>query len=468
MKLPMLYLIGYFVTFVMGGLTGVMVAVVPFDRKAHDTAFVTAHLHYVLVGGFVFPMLAGAYYWLPHFTGNQRSFRLGELVFWLIFIGFHATFFLLHLAGLLGQPRRVESYPGAAGWTWINLISSVGGFIMAFGFALFAIDIAQQIFLSRRSRRNPWQAGTLEWQMMIPPASYNIASLPHVGSREPANDHTDLANALARGEGYLGGVRHDWRETLSVDLNGRIRHIVVLPGNTRLPVVTAVVTGGFFVSLLLKLYWLAPLALAGVAALGWRWAWALGRRQDPGALPIGRGAHAPTHAEVDDPPGWHGSVFLLLADATLFGSLLFGQVFLLTVAPGGLPPFSLDGSWLIIGMAAVAAFAAVFLPRQAGAAAEQAIAGQSLLVTTLGFSQWLAPAPTSHAAAALIGMLNGYALFHAGVALIMLFFVRARRRAGFLSSLRRAEPRIALLWSDYAAASGAIAALASQLPALLR
>ena len=468
MKLPMLYLIGFFVTFVMGGLTGVMVAVVPFDWQAHDTAFVTAHLHYVLVGGFVFPMLAGAYYWLPHFTGRQRTFRLGELAFWLIFIGFHATFLLLHLAGLLGQPRRVETYPGDVGWTWMNLVSSVGGFVMAIGFALFAIDVALQLFLSRRSPRNPWQAGTLEWAMMIPPPAYNIASLPTVASREPGYDTPDLANRLARGEGYLGEARHHWREVLAVDLKGHIRHIIVLPGNTRLPIVTALVTGTFFVALLLKLYWFAPIALAGVAALGWRWAWALGRRQDLGELPIGHGEAAPTHAEVDDPPGWLGSVALLLADATLFGSLLFGQVFLLTVAPGWPPPLPFSGSWLVILGAAAGAALAALAPRRAGAQPEQAIIGHLLLIATLVASQVIAPPPTVHAAAALIGMMNGYALLHAGIAVLMLAFVRTRRRAGYQSAARRGEVRIATLWSNYAAAVGLIAALATQLPALLR
>ncbi len=467
MKLPMLYLIGFFITFVMGGLTGVMVAVVPFDWQAHDTAFITAHLHYVLVGGFVFPMLAGAYYWLPHFTGRQRSFRLGELAFWLISIGFHLTFFLLHLAGLLGQPRRIETYPEAAGWTWINLISSVGGFVMATGFALFAIDIVLQLFLSRRSPRNPWRAGTLEWAMMTPPAAYNIASLPHVGSREPIQDQPDLANQLARGEGYLAAARNGWRETLAVDLKGRIRHIVVLPGNTRLPIITASVTGCFFVALLLKLYWLALAPLAVLALLGWRWAWVLGRREDLGPLLIGRDQSAPTHAEVDDPPGWFGSVFLLLADGTLFGSLLFGQIFLITIAPGWPPHDVSGGSWLIVGAAALSAAIAGLLARHSAGKVEWAMAGHIWLGMTLIVSQWQAPSPDGHAAGALIGVLNAYGLLHVGIVLLMLGFVHCRRRAGYLSAARRSEQRIAQLWSDYTAAAAVIVALATQLPALL-
>ncbi|TAJ43605.1 MAG: cytochrome ubiquinol oxidase subunit I, partial [Brevundimonas sp.] len=129
LRMPMLHLLGFFFTFVIGGLTGVMVAVVPFDWQAHDTAFITAHLHYVLFGGFVFPILAGLYYWMPHVSGRARFFRLGELAFALVFIGFHVTFLAMHWVGLLGQRRRISTYLPEDGWTTVNLISSIGSFV---------------------------------------------------------------------------------------------------------------------------------------------------------------------------------------------------------------------------------------------------------------------------------------------------------------------------------------------------
>ena len=131
---PMLYVFGFFFIFALGGLTGVMLAIVPFDWQAHDTYFVVAHLHYVLVGGFAFPMLAAFYYWLPLLTGRTAVHRLSVPAFWLVFIGFNLTFFLMHLVGLLGMPRRIYTYPGDVGWNWLNLLSSVGGFIMTIGF----------------------------------------------------------------------------------------------------------------------------------------------------------------------------------------------------------------------------------------------------------------------------------------------------------------------------------------------
>src|SRR6056297_910611 len=155
LHLPMLHILGFFLTFVIGGLTGVMVAVVPFDWQVHDTAFVTAHLHYVLFGGFVFPILAAIYYWLPHLTGRQGFFRLGTTAFWLIFTGFHATFLAMHWVGLLGQRRRISSYGAEDGWTAINLVSSVGGFVMAIGFAIVIIDVVLTFVSSIRGKRNP-------------------------------------------------------------------------------------------------------------------------------------------------------------------------------------------------------------------------------------------------------------------------------------------------------------------------
>ncbi|MVX49881.1 cytochrome c oxidase subunit I, partial [Rhodobacter sphaeroides] len=165
MRLPMMWILAFFATFVIGGLTGVMVAVVPFDWQVHDTHFIVAHLHYVLVGGFVFPMLAALYYWMPHVTGRKRFFRVGDVAFWLVTVGFHATFLAVHWVGLLGQRRRTETYEPGQGWEVINLISSIGGFVMAIGFALVILDVAMNALVAVRGSRNPWRAGTLEWAM---------------------------------------------------------------------------------------------------------------------------------------------------------------------------------------------------------------------------------------------------------------------------------------------------------------
>lgn len=466
MKLPMLYILGFFGVFVLGGLTGVMLAMVPFNTQAHDTHFVVAHLHYVLVGGFVFPMLAGAYYWLPHFTGHVRVPRLGEAAFWLILIGFNLTFLLMHLTGLLGMPRRVYTYPDDMGWAWLNLLSSVGSFIMAFGFALFAIDVALQIFLSRRTRRNPWRAGTLEWAMPIPPAPYNIASQPHVDSREPLGDDPELALKLARGEGYLAQARNGWRETMAVDAtSGAPEHVVVLPGNTRLPLITAIVTAGFFLAMLFGFYWLALLPLMGVAALGWRWAWMLGTRKDTGQIAIGRDQSAPVHWEAQGTPGWYGTVLLLVADGTLLAALLFGYAFLWVIAPNWPPPRWIDAD-IISGLgAAFFVIISALLMRQAEAATKAqflrrattlAIGGSAAQIAAIVVLVWTGfaglPPPQDHAYAAASWALIVYAALHAFIACLCTAFAAARIRAGYVSSARSRDVAIPRMFADYACA----------------
>ena len=480
-KLPMLYLLGFFLVFVLGGMTGVMLAMVPFDWQAHDSYFVVAHLHYVLVGGFIFPMLAGAYYWLPHFTGRARVPRLGEAAFWLILVGFNITFFMMHLTGLLGMPRRIYAYTEEMGWTWLNLLSSVGSFIMAFGFALFAIDVLLQIFLARRSRRNPWEAGTLEWAMPIPATAYNIASLPQVEGREPLRDDPDLALKLARGEGYLAEIRHGWRETMAVEsTSGAVDHVVILPGNSRLPLITAVMTGGFFLSLLFGYYWLALLPLAGVSALAWRWLWVLGALSDVGLVPIGCGQTAPIHREVRGSPGWWGSSLLLVADGTLFTSLLFGYAFLWVIAPNWPPPAQIDGGVLSGLIAALAALGGTILAYRAHAnvmigalaAAKRvtllASGAQVIVIAALvAIGVAALPLPTSHAYAAASWALIVYAAVHAFIALFGAAFLHARIGASYVSIARSQEATIAQMFAAYGGAVTVIMLLCLFLPEIL-
>lgn len=453
LKLPMLYLIGFFIVFVIGGLTGVMLAMVPFDAQAHDTAFVTAHLHYVLVGGFVFPMLAAAYYWLPHITGRERVLQVGEAAFWLIFIGFNMTFFLMHLTGLLGMPRRIDTYPEEMGWTWLNLLSSVGAFLQAFGFALVVIDVLLQIRLGRMHRRNPWRATTLEWAMPIPSPTYNFASLPVVASRDPLADDPDLGVALARGDGLLANGRSGWRETIAVDMtSGTPEHVAILPGNSWWPILTAAMLGGFFLAMLAGLYVVAPVFVVAVVGLGWCWAWSNGIRIDVGPVPIGNGLSLPTSFEAVRTTGWWGSVFALCASATLFTALIFGYVFLWTIAPNWPPPAliapSLAGPLLGVAGAAAAVVGSRSGRRTLG------LAGQLAIVAAMVWLLAAAPSPSSHAYGATSAMLAAYAIFHAALAAIMYAFLIARARAGFHSQARDGETRIVRLWSDHAAGAG--------------
>jgi len=470
LDVPMLYLGGFFTVFVVGGLTGVMLAMVPFNFQAHDTQFVVAHLHYVLVGGFVFPMLAAAYYWLPHFTGRVLGVGLARPAFWLIFVGFNLTFFIMHLTGLRGMVRRISTYSADMGWDWLNLVSSVGSFIMAIGFALFVLDIVIQLRFGTVSGRNPWGARTLEWATPTPPPSYAFASLPHIDDRADRLDPDAIGPALARGDGYLPRARNGWMETLGVDMVGAtVTEIVVLPRVTFLPLWTGLATGAFVLCLLFKLYWLSLAPLAVVVGLFLAWTTTTGSRQDLEPLDIGRGQTALPHWQVDRPPSWWAMAFLLAADATMLAALVFGGLFLLVVAPAWPPAVPAQVPLLPLATAVAASLAAAACGRQAlaglvsrGARPEGGLiaAGAVHLVAVAFLVACIAALgdATRHAQAAVMFALLSAAALHCGIGAILAAYGIWRARMGMLSPRRAVDLRIGRLWHDFTAAAVAACA----------
>ena len=465
---PMLYIFGFFFVFVMGGLTGVMLAIVPFDWQAHDTYFVVAHLHYVVAGALAFPMLAGLYYWLPLLTGRSAVHRLSIPAFWLIFIGFNLTFFMMHLTGLLGMPRRIYTYHGFEGWNWLNLLSSVGGFVMTIGFALLVIDLFVQVRHGNRVRRNPWGAKTLEWAMRLPPAPYAFASIPHVGETGGHANPDELADSLARGEGYLGSVRNGWQEALGVHVtSGAPEQLIVLSRPTYLPLVTATATAAAVVAMLFKAYLLALLAVAVVAGLFVLSAQRSGHARDLGPLPVGRGISLPPHTEVHSAPAWLALICALVADGTLFASLLFGTLYLWIGAQGDLPVVSEPQPMLALTVIAALAVAMVATRRSLHAVATEGmplgwigLAAIALLAAVAAAAALIAgvlPLPRQHAFGATGAALLGYVMFHAGVGLLFLLSNLLRIRAGYVSPRRLVDLRLTRLWVDFSAVTGAIA-----------
>jgi cytochrome c oxidase subunit 1 len=185
---PMLFCIGFLFQFLIAGLTGIMLAAAPFNWQLTDSYFVVAHFHYTLIGGLLFALFGGVYYWFPKATGKMLSETLGKWNFWLLVIGFHMTFDPLHFAGLLGMPRRIYTYPPGRGWEGLNLAASIGVIFQAAAVACMAWNIIQALRSGKAAGNDPWDAWTLEWATSSPPPEYNFAVLPEVHSSRPLWD----------------------------------------------------------------------------------------------------------------------------------------------------------------------------------------------------------------------------------------------------------------------------------------
>ena len=187
-RVPLLYSVGGIGTFLMGGITGIFLAVFPVDWQLTDTYFVVAHFHYTAFGASAFAMVAALYYWFPKMTGRMMGESLGKVSFWLFLIGFHLTFLIQHSAGLDGMPRRIYEYSGSAGWNAMNLISSIGAFVLALSVLLTIINLVRSLKVGAIAGPDPWKANTLEWFTPSPPPENNFDVVPRVRSVEPMKD----------------------------------------------------------------------------------------------------------------------------------------------------------------------------------------------------------------------------------------------------------------------------------------
>jgi cytochrome c oxidase subunit I+III len=266
LKLPMLWVVGFFFVFLIGGLSGVMLSSVPVDVQVHDSYFVVAHFHYVLIGGALFPMFAGLYFWIPKISGRMMNDLLGKVHFWLFFIGFNMTFFTMHFLGFRGMPRRVYTYLPEMHWGGLNMIATFGAFLMGAGILVFLINFFSSRATGAIAGDNPWGAASLEWAVPSPPPHYNFADMPTVNGRE-ALWHADPDQPI------VIGVREDIPEVLVThSLDSEPQYRQELGGPSIWPFLTSLTVSAAFIGSIFT-PWAVPYGAIPVVItlIGWLW-----------------------------------------------------------------------------------------------------------------------------------------------------------------------------------------------------
>jgi len=282
-RTPFLFFSSMILLFVIGGVSGFMTASVPVDWQLTDTYFVVAHIHYVLIGINVFSVVGGIYFWFPKFTGRMLDERLGKLNFWVMFIGFNLAFLPMHLTGLLGMPRRVYTYGAYGGWGPLNLITTLGSFLFAFGLLLLLVNVLKSRKSGDPAGANPWDAYSLEWAVPSPPPPYNFAVIPTVASRHPLWEgrlgEGGLVSTIDRGMLLTEG-----KQTIGTTAVDAVPDIVLqMAEDSYAPFWLATGTSILFVALLFKsmTVGIIGIVVAALALIAWLWPTAELREREP-------------------------------------------------------------------------------------------------------------------------------------------------------------------------------------------
>lgn len=429
------FIMGFIALFVVGGLSGVVTAFIPFDWQLTDTYFVVAHIHYVILGANVFPVFAAFYHWLPKMTGRLMNERAGQWGFWLMFIGFNAAFFPMHLVGLAGMPRRIYTYPGDMGWDTWNLVISGGAYLFAVGVAVNVINFLVSARRGGRSPSDPWGADTLEWSVASPPPVFGSVHIPTVVSRNPLwdehDEEEDPKGERILDQGRLTLATH-WRSATP-------QGVARMPEDSMAPLILALVlTALFSAALLHEPTWTAGLLALGLLCIG-HWLWPKNVRTGPGG-----GSVALVHQlGWDEKRGTQSVAWLIVTEALLFVSLFFAYFLLADnnpVWPMDAPP-KVKLALIMLGVLLISSgcveMARHFAKQSRNGMTRTALGAAALLggaflwVQTLEYRERLGSVtPTTDAYGSIFYTITSIHGLHVLVGLLMLVYVACLPRPG--------------------------------------
>jgi cytochrome c oxidase subunit I+III len=463
-RTPFLYAVAFIVLFILGGITGIMVASAPFDWQVHDTFFIVGHFHYVLVGAVVFPVFAAISYWFPKVTGRMLDETVGRAAFWVIFVSFHLTFFPMHILGFQGMPRRVYTYLPGLQWDPLNLVVTIGAFLMAAGVMIFLANLLISARAGEPAGDNPWGADTLEWATTSPPPMYNFRRIPVVRSGNPLWDGRD-PQAPMRDPAFawreaMADAPHGRRQTIATTAMDAVPdHELVLPSPSLWPLWTAMGLSVGFVGVMVHwslLFVGGVLAVAGL--VGWHWPTAGG--EPTGAEDEGRTVEGLPALPRGRSPAWGGMAMLVVIEFAALGALLAGYYYLrirqTEWPPGGIPHpdvlLPAIGSVLL-----VASGLPMWLAERAtrGGAVDRVrtwlpigllLAAGYLALKVIEHAR-LEYSATSHAYGSIVWTISGYSAFHVLAVLVLGSMLWLLHHRGYLRGRRvAAVEAIGVYW----------------------